>query len=111
MAKGLTTSLPPSDPTAGYWNFTAGTIILMYIIYVASKGELPAYIQLFLYSAPSSPPPTPAQSQTAAAPGGTNTPAYGGGINTTSPSSPYFSPNAGGGGIFSGLGKLFGLGK
>jgi hypothetical protein len=50
------TTSPPSDPTAGYWNFAAGAIILMYVIYITAKGELPSYIKLFFYTPPGAPP-------------------------------------------------------
>ena len=32
------------------WNFSAGALAVMFIIYITAKGELGSYIQLLLYS-------------------------------------------------------------
>ena len=38
----------------GFDNFIAGALFLAFVIYITAKGELPAYLQLFLYTPPGS---------------------------------------------------------
>jgi hypothetical protein len=38
----------------GYWNFVAGSIILMFLLYVAQKGHLSTWIGFFSWTAPAS---------------------------------------------------------
>jgi hypothetical protein len=104
----------PSDPTAGYWNFAAGAIILMYIVYITAKGELGSYIQLFFYTAPGTPAGKPTSDPAAATQ--SNAPVIGqGGTLFQNPGGT--APGGSGaasqpgflGGIGSAINKLFGI--
>jgi hypothetical protein len=68
MPKALPPKAALSDPSAGYWNFITGSIILMFIIYITAKGELSTYIQLFFYTPPTPPTSNPTQAQQTGAP-------------------------------------------
>ena len=40
------------------WNFAAGAIAVLFIIYIPAKDELGTYLQMFLYTPPAGPMPT-----------------------------------------------------
>jgi hypothetical protein len=59
-----------NNPGIGYDTYIAGAIFLAFVIFVTAKGELPAYLQLFLYSPPASAAATTPAAQSSGATSG-----------------------------------------
>ena len=86
---------PGMELMDGYWNFIAAMILLLMIVYVTSKGQLPQWINLLSFvpaPTPSVGGTTPAQSQ--AAPG-TQAPNQAFGLGIPSMLNPFGGPSSG----------------
>jgi len=59
---------PARDPGAGYWNYVAGAVIILFVLYIIKKGELQTWINLLFFNPAAAPTVNPTQAGQTGAP-------------------------------------------